>query len=181
MKLTVTAGHGGNDPGAVRGDLNERDLMARLRDIVALKAREAGHTVKTDGAALTNWPLVRALTLVPGSDVAIELHTNAAANPLAQGVEVIALPQHRERAQRVAQAIAQVLSTSVRKDAGYYSAEQHRIDRGWRSQAAFTRMGGMIVEVFFLSNPIELDKYLARYWRVASAIVFAASKEIDKP
>ena len=35
--------------------------------------------------------------------------------------------------------------------------------------------GGMVVEVFFLSNALELDKYLARLPRVADAIVFAAT------
>ena len=175
MKLTVTAGHGGSDPGAVRGDLNERDLMARLRDIVALKAREAGHTVKTDGSALTNLPLIHALTLVPGADVAIELHTNAHANALAQGVEVIALPKHKERAQRLAQAIAHVLSTTVRGDKGWIDQSQSA-----RGRLGFVRAGGMVVEVFFLSNPLELDKYLARYWRVADAIVFALNQEFDK-
>lgn len=175
MKLTVTAGHGGNDPGAVRGELNERDLMARLRDIVALKAREAGHTVRTDGAGWQNLPLVHAMTLIPGSDAAIELHTNAHGNPLAQGVEVIALPKDKARAQRLAQAIAQVLSTTVRGDKGWIDQSQSA-----RGRLGFVRMGGMVVEVFFLSNPLELDKYIARYWRVASAIVQAVSQDFEK-
>ena len=78
MKITITAGHGGRDPGACANDLIERDLMTELRDITARKLTAAGHTVRTDGARLENWPLLRALTMVPGSDVAIELHTNAA-------------------------------------------------------------------------------------------------------
>lgn len=170
MKLTVTAGHGGSDPGAVRGDLNERDLMARLRDIVAVKAREAGHTVKTDGGRLQNLPLVHALTLVPFSDVAIELHTNAHSNPLAQGVEVIALPKHKAQAQRLAQAIAKALDSPLRGDKGWIDQSQSA-----RGRLGFVRAGGMVVEVFFLSNPLELDRYLARYWRVADAIVEAVT------
>ena len=170
MKLTITAGHGGYDPGAVRGDLNERDLMTALRDIVAAKAREAGHTVRTDGSALTNLPLIHALTLVPGADVAIELHTNAHGNPMAQGVEVIAMPKHKAKAQRMAQAIAQVLSTTVRGDKGWIDQSQSA-----RGRLGFVRAGGMVVEVFFLSNALELDKYLARLPRVADAIVFAAT------
>jgi N-acetylmuramoyl-L-alanine amidase len=176
MKFTVTAGHGAGDPGAVRGEVNERDLMTALRDIVAMKLRAAGHTVRTDGGRFENWPLADALGLIPGSDLAIELHTNAAASTLAGGVEVVADRSRRDEAQRLASAISHVLSIPVRKDAGFYDADQHRKDRGWNNPAAFVRRGGLIVETFFLSNPEELGKYQARFWMVASAIAGAMAR-----
>lgn len=49
MRFAVTAGHGGNDPGAVTGGVCERDLMTELRDIVAVKLRGKGAEVRTDG------------------------------------------------------------------------------------------------------------------------------------
>lgn len=163
--LTVTAGHGGSDPGAVAGPVCERDLMTELRDLVALKLRADGHTVKTDGARWQNLPLVHALTLVPGSDWAVELHTNASTIPAATGVEVVAMPKDKARAQRLAQAIAKVLNLRVRGDAGWI--DQTVTARG---RLAFVRAGGMVVECFFLSNPVDLAIYQDRKWLVASAI-----------
>ena len=172
MKITVTAGHGAGDPGAVAptGE-TEAALMTELRDLVAMKLRDAGHTVKTDGARWQNLPLVHALTLVPGSDVAIELHTNAHSNPAATGVEVVSLPAQRELARTIARRIAHVLELPVRGAGGW-------IDQGQtaRGRLGFVRAGGLVVEVFFLSNPQDLAKYQARKWLVASAIVAALTQ-----
>ena len=175
MKLTVTAGHGAGDPGAVEpGGVREADLMADLRNIVALKLRNMRgsnnehHEVRTDGTLLTNLPLAKALLLVPGSDAAIELHTNSFSNPAAAGVESIALPRQKLMAQRISAAIARVLDIPLRGEKGWI--DQSKSARG---RLAFVNAGGIIVEVFFLSNPGELAKYEARKWMVASAIAEA--------
>lgn len=172
MKITVTAGHGAGDPGAVAptGE-TEAALMTELRDLVAMKLREAGHTVKTDGARWQNLPLVHALTLGPGADVAIELHTNAHTTPGAKGVEVISLPAQKELARTIARRIAHILETPVRGAGGWIDQAQSA-----RGRLGFVRAGGLVVECFFLSNPEELAKYQARKWLVASAIVDAITK-----
>lgn len=168
MILTVTAGHGGDDPGAVANGVNERDLMTELRDLVAIKLREAGHQVRTDGARWQNLPLVHALTLVPGSACAIELHTNAAASPSATGVEVVSLPKDKARAQAIAAAIAGVLGLRLRGERGWIDQTQTA-----RGRLGFVRAGGMVVEAFFISNPDDLARYRQRKWLVASAVASA--------
>lgn len=170
MKFTVTAGHGGGGPGAVTADgkLTEADLMVELRDIVADKLRQAGHTVKTDGDWRANLPLPYALTLIPGSAAAIELHTNAAANVFATGVEVISLPAQAPLARRIARAIAGVLGLKLRGDGGWIDQSQSA-----RGRLGYVRAGGLIVEVFFLSNPADLANYQAQKWAVAGAIAQA--------
>ena len=165
MKVTVTAGHGGNDPGATYSGFNERDLMTELRDIVALKLRDKGVEVSTDGLKGQNLPLADALSLVYGRDVAIELHTNAAESTSATGVEVIALPSHKHIAQKIAKSIADVLSLRLRGEKGWI--DQSRSARG---KLGFVSKGGMIVEVFFLSNPYDLAVYQSKKWLVAQAI-----------
>ena len=167
MRFTVTAGHGDKDPGAVAmdGRTTEAALMTELRDIVADKLRSAGHEVKTDGAKWENWPLVRALKLIPQSDAAIELHTNASTNPAARGVEVISLPAQKEMARELARRIAHTLEIPVRGAGGWIDQSQSA-----RGRLAFVNAGGLIVEVFFISNPSELARYQDRKWLVASAI-----------
>lgn len=165
MKFTVTAGHGSGDPGAVANGVREADLVTELRDILSVKLRAGGASVKTDGNPLQNLPLVHALTLVPGSDWAVELHTNASENPAARGVEVVSLPKDKARAQALAKAIAGVLETNVRGDGGWIDQAQSA-----RGRLAFVRCGGMVVELFFLSNPVELVRYQDRKWLVASAM-----------
>jgi N-acetylmuramoyl-L-alanine amidase len=166
MKFTITAGHGSGDPGAVaKTGETEADLMQELRNILAAKLRDMGHEVKTDGARWQNLPLVHAMTLVPGSHAALELHTNASENPAATGVEVVSLPEDRELARSVARTIAHTLELPVRGAGGWIDQSQTH-----RGRLGFVRVGGMVVEVFFLSNPGDFAKYDARKWLVASAI-----------
>lgn len=172
MIITVTAGHGGRDPGAVAPTgQTEAALMVELRDIVASKLRAEGHTVRTDGGWRANLPLANALLLVPGSDMAIELHTNAAASPQAQGVEVVSLPAQKELARSIARRIAHTLEIPVRGAGGWIDQAQTH-----RGRLGFVRAGGLVVECFFLSNPDELAKYESRKWLVASAIVKAITE-----
>lgn len=168
MIFTLTAGHGGSDPGNTAGGDREADLMTELRHIVALKLRQAGHQVHEDGGRGENWPLAEAIRLIQRADLAVELHTNANANRSASGVEVVSLPARRDEAQALALAIGGVLQIPIRRDDGWYSAEQLQRDRGF--MPAFCRHGGLIVETFFQSNPRELAAYRERYWLVAGAI-----------
>ena len=163
--ITVTAGHGGSDPGAVSGLYTERDLMTSLRDIVLAKLQAQGLPVRGDGARGVNDPLAAALHLIAGSAAAVELHTNASTSPAARGVEVISLPRDKDLAQRLAAAIAAVLGEPLRGDAGWI--DQSASARG---RLGFVSRGGLVVEVFFLSNAEATAKYLDHTWLVASAI-----------
>ena len=163
--ITITAGHSDKDPGAVANGEIEQSLMTWLRDCVAHKVRLAGHDVRTDGGKLLNLPLAHALLLVPGSDCAIELHCNASANQTATGVEVVAMPRDKAKAQRIAKAIADVLGMRLRGDNGWIDQAQTA-----RGRLGFVRAGGMVVEVFFISNKEDLHTYQQRKWLVASAI-----------
>jgi N-acetylmuramoyl-L-alanine amidase len=173
MIITLTAGHSDTDPGAVRGQYREADLMEDLRNRVAEQLRLRGHEVRTDGAGAYNLPLTDAIKLIAGSALAVELHTNASDNPQATGVEVVALPADKYRAQHIANAIAACLGIRLRGDKGWI--DQSATHRG---RLGFVAAGGLIVEAFFLSNPDNLAVYqnnadlLAHH--LAAAIEFAA-------
>jgi len=169
MLFTVTAGHDDKDPGAVAiSGETEAQLMLELRHLVAAKLYEKGHQVRTDGSRWQNLPLIQAMGLIPGSHAAIELHTNAFHDPRAGGVEVISLPNHKLRAQRLAASISNVLGIPLRGDRGWI--DQSKSARG---RLGFVNKNGMIVEVFFISNPSELAAYKAKKWLVAEAIANA--------
>lgn len=173
---TVTAGHGASDPGAVYFGYTERELMTELRDLVSNKLRAKGHEVRTDGERGINLALTHAMHLIAGSAAAVELHTNAAANASATGVEVVALPAQRELAQRLARAIADVLRLPMRGQLGWI--DQSASARG---RLGYVARGGMVVEVFFLSNIKDLAAYQNKKWLVASAIADTLAAHVAGP
>lgn len=175
MKVLVAAGHSGTDPGAVAGRHTEAALMLELRDAVAARLRAMGVDVAEDGADGQNLPLRAAIELLRGKDLGVELHTNAASAPTAGGVEVVARKDRRAEAQRVAAAIAGVLRLPLRRDKGWFSTDDFMLARRFRP--GFAEAGGLIVEVFFISNPAELAKYLALKAQVADAIAEAIAGE----
>lgn len=180
MKFAICAGHSNSEPGNLGGGLREADLMDALGHIVAVKLRAMGYEVLEDGPKGENWPLERAAALVKQVDLAVELHTNASTSTAARGVEVVASAKHKALAQELAQAIAREIGTTLRQQGGFYEAEKHRTDRGWRYQALFVRAGGLIVETFFQTNPRELETFLAKTWLVAEAIAQALHKEAER-
>ena len=165
MKFTVTAGHSDKDPGACANGYKEADLALWLRNTIASKLRQLGHTVQEDGTDNQNQPLTTAITLIPKADKAIEIHFNAAASALACGVETIALPKDKSLAQNISSAIACTLGTKLRGDKGFI--DQSKSARG---KLGFVSNGGLIVEVCFITNKAEMDSYQDRKWLVASAI-----------
>lgn len=168
MKITVCAGHDPKKPGAFHHGVKEHELMLQLRDIVAAKLTAKGHEVRTDGGRGINLPLLTAMGLVRGSDIAIELHTNAHDDPRAGGVESISLPAQKPWAEAISNGIADVLQIKLRGTNGWI--DQSKSARG---RLGFVNSGGIIVETFFLSNKLELERYQARYWLVADAIARA--------
>lgn len=164
--IGVTAGHSNTDPGAVANGTKESDVVTQLRDIVALKLREKGYTVLTDGGKGDNKPLNEAIRIVSKVDLAIELHLNASANPKATGVEAIALPHLKQLSQRLSKSVAGVLGLKVRGDGGYIDQSQSA-----RGRLGFVSAGGLILEVGFISNPNDLRAIKEKLWLVASVIV----------
>jgi N-acetylmuramoyl-L-alanine amidase len=77
------------------------------------------------------------------------------------------MPQ-RELSRTISRRIAHVLETPVRGDGGWIDQSQTA-----RGRLGFVRVGGIVVETFFISNPEELARYEARKWLVATAIVEA--------
>lgn len=165
MKVLISAGHSNADPGAVVAGYTEAGIVTELRNIVVKKLKEKGVDVISDGEGSVNLPLKDAMKLQDQAVIDIELHCNASTNTQASGVESIGLPKDKALCQKLSKAIADVLITAVRGDAGYI--DQTKSARG---KLGYVSKGGIIVELFFLSNKTELDSYNAKKWLVAEAI-----------
>ena len=179
MKFVICAGHSNSDPGAVRNGVTESALAVELRKIVALKLRNLGHEVYTDGEGNSenslnseNLPLNDAIALVKKHNcTALELHFNASASPSANGVECLGLVKDKKLCQNISNGIAGVLGSKVRGDNGFRTQEESA-----RGKLGFVNAGGIIVETMFLSNDIEYLNYTNKVWLVAQAIVDALIK-----
>lgn len=168
MKYLISAGHGGADPGACANGYTEAAIALDMRELVAKRLIEMRHTVFQDGGQGENLPLKMALPLVKGTDLAVELHCNAAANLQAGGVEVIAPPALKPVAQRIARAIAAETGQKLRGQGGWIDQSQSQ-----HAKLAFVQAGGLIVEMVFITNLADLRAFLAAKERVAQAIAGA--------
>ena len=89
-------------------------------------------------------------------------------------MEAISLPDQREFSRRLAQKVAGALQTRVRGDAGWIDQSQ-----SLRGRLGYVNAGGVILETFFISNPMEREAYFARLTDVAGAIADAIHEELQ--
>lgn len=174
--IFVSAGHSNTDPGAVNKEgRREADIALDMRNMVAFYLRrDTNYRITTDGISMNNQPLRQAVKLVGKGkhDIAIEFHCNAFSSPNAKGVEALASTSDKELSKLLCKAVSEVLETPVRGSEGGWKSE----GSGQHSRLAFVRAGGIILELFFITNPEELSKWDARKWMVAKAV----AREIAK-
>lgn len=164
--IVLTAGHSLTDPGACNGHFTEANIAREVRNGVTAILNRRGHKVINDGAGTDNQPLSKAAALVKQGKIAIEFHLNAAANKKATGVEALAQTKDKVICQKLCKAISAVLDIPVRGGDGGWKPE----NSGQHSRLAFVAAGGIILELFFISNDAELQKYFERKDQVFEAI-----------
>ena len=164
--ITVTAGHSNKDPGAVNGLFREADIAQEMRNMVASYLRQKDIAVKTDGEGKGNLPLPAAIKLIAGSKAAVEFHCNAFSKPSAGGCEALSQPKDRALSQRLCKAVSDVMGIPTRGTDGGWKNE----GSGQHSRLGYVRNGGIILELFFISNPAELAVWQDKKWLVAKAV-----------
>lgn len=130
--------------------------------------RDSNFRITTDGISMNNKPLREAVKLIGKGkcDIAIEFHCNAFHNPKAGGVEALAKEEDKELSKILCKAVSEVLEIPVRGSEGGWKNQSS----GQHSRLAFVQAGGIILELFFISNPDELAKWDAKKWLVAKRI-----------
>lgn len=162
--LFISAGHSATDPGAAGNGYTEADIVLEFRDCLAEALRARGIEFGRDGQAGENLPLSKAWRMAAEHDIAIEFHTNAFSRPTATGVETLSQPHNMELGLLICKAISETLGIINRGAKGEGSGQHSRL--------AFVSSGsGIIVELFFISNPDDLDKY--QRWKLQLAEVLA--------
>lgn len=163
--VTITAGHSNTDSGAVNGSDRESDIAQDMRNIVAHYLRAKGINIRTDGEGKGNAPLSQAVKLIAGSKIAVEFHCNAAASKTAKGVEALAQPKDKLISQKLCAAVSSVMGNPLRGDKGWKPENS-----GQHSRLAYVSSGGIILELFFISNDAELEIWKQKKWLVGKAV-----------
>ena len=162
--LFISAGHSDADPGAVGNGYTEASIVLEFRDLLANALRARGVEFSKDGEPGENLSLSNAWRMAAEHDIALEFHCNAFHTPTATGVETLSRPRNMELGLRVCRAIRETLGIANRGAKGEGSGQHSRL-------AFVSSGGGIIVELFFISNPSDLDKY--QRWKLQLAEVLA--------
>lgn len=155
MKILLSAGHGGTQPGSIGADkIKEKDRTKELVNLVATKLREAGHTVVADQEITPkgNWNFGNR----SGYDYALSIHFNAF-NGSATGVECL-YKKADGKATKLSKEVASVLGLKNR-------GTKKRTDL-YMLNIGFDNL----LEVCFHDNPKDLEAYNQKKNEVANKI-----------
>lgn len=171
--LYISAGHSHSDPGAVGNGHTEADIVLAFRDAVADEL-EGKVTFGRDGQRGQNLPLRKAVQQASSHDVAVEFHCNAASDPSATGVETLSHPDDYPLGEALCEAISDTLDIDNRGAKGEGSGQHSRL-------AFVSTGGGIIVELFFLTNPNDMRAYYHSKRELAQAVARVLIDEVAPP
>lgn len=169
--LFVSAGHSNTDPGAAANGYTEADIVTEFRDLVADQLRDLV-TFNTDGHMGENLPLRQAAAMAASHDVAVEFHCNAA-TPAATGCETLSRANAYPLAQRLLDGISGVLGINDRGTKPENSGQHSRL-------AFVSDGGGIIIELFFITNTADLASYHANKAELAAVVADTLVDEVTQ-
>lgn len=170
--LFIGAGHSDTDPGAVSKGISEADIVLAFRDCLARALEDIGVVFARDGIQGQNLPLRTAVVLAAKHDVAVEFHCNAAESEQATGVETLSNPENFPLGRRITSAVSQLLGIPDR-GAKDQAAGQH-------SRLAFAEDGGgIIVELFFLTNDRDFRAFMEKEEELAAELAYVLADVVS--
>jgi len=153
--IAIDAGHGGRDPGAVVGDVLEKDLnleiAGRLRELIEAEPDLTATATRTLDIFVSLEDRIR-IAEEAGAVIYVSVHVNSFDTPDAAGIETIVSDT------RPSDDDSWVLAELIQD--GLVNATGAR-DRGTRSQESYTQrteMPAVSAEVGYLTNPDEMAK-----------------------
>lgn len=160
-KIFISAGHDSVAQGASGNGFTEHQICTEFRNLVLQKLQALGIAAASDGTGLSNKPLREVVKLFSPKDLAVEFHLNAGP-PAATGVETLSAPKDYKFGKALCETISRTLDIKNR-GAKPENSGQHKT-------LAFVQAGGIIVELFFLSNKQDLASYLVRKEELAQEV-----------
>lgn len=116
--------------------------------------------------------LSRAAKLAEQGVIAVEIHCNAFIASSASGVETLSGAKDFRLGKALCEVVSSVLGIPNR-GAKAENAGQH-------DSLAFVRAGGLVLELFFLSNPKDLESYLLNQDKVIQSIAEVIEAEYKR-
>lgn len=156
--IFISAGHSNADPGAQAHGLREADFTLLIRNRVAHFLKQRNYPFATDGADGLNLSLPEAQKIEKTVDgIKVEFHLNSGPLDSASGVEALSLPEHRKAAQKLAITASKALNLTLRGESGWKNQNS-----GAHSRLGFCLLGGIILEVGFITSQKDMDALNSR-------------------
>lgn len=159
MKKTVVIdpGHGGSDPGAVSGKINEKDLNLQVAKILKDLLDQKGMTVYMTRSEDRYVGLHQRAEFANNlkADLFVSIHHNASPNTAAQGVMTLFYPtsnNQKMNGRRFAEIVQRNMVEELKtRDWGIIARPNLVVTRR-------TKMPAVIAELGFMTNKAELDR-----------------------
>ena len=175
-KIIISAGHGGNDPGAVANGYTERDLAIEFRELLVKELLLLGVKPLIDDNKNALKQTLAWLIGVLKSDktVCIDIHWNAAI-PKARGTEIIIPDKPSLFESSFAKEILDVFVSNGFTSRGVKTESQTARKRlGWMRPSA----ENILIEMAFLTNTLDLELYKMVKYKLAKELAVVIKKSL---
>ena len=174
--ISIDAGHGGHDPGAVQNGVNEKDITLEVAKKLDSALKKEGYDIvmTRDKDVYVELKERADIANRNNSDIFISLHCNSFSSESAHGIEVLYNPNRSGSKQ-----LAQLVLDELVKATG---ARNRGIkERPELAVLKHTTMPAILVEMGFISNKAEAQKLQTASYqnKIVEAIVKGVEKYID--
>ncbi|MER2154640.1 MAG: N-acetylmuramoyl-L-alanine amidase [Solibacillus sp.] len=157
--IVLDPGHGGKDPGAVKKDAREKEIVLKVANLVKQKLEKDGATVKMTRSGDTYPSLEDRVRYAKkeNGEIFISLHANAAAKEAANGTETFySVTSNANEKEDLA--LATAINNEIVKNAKMYNRGVKRADyvviKG-------NVMPAVLVELGFITNTADREKLVS--------------------